>query len=358
VASLGRVALADGCAVFSFDGQFVHLVAHHNFADDWLEDTRQEYPMPTRTRISGRAILSGSIVQIPDVTLDPDYGSPHATRRGFRSLLGVPILRSGAPIGSIVIYRPEAGPFSGKQIELLKTFADQAVIAIENTRLFNELQVRTRDLQESLEYQTATSNVLQVISRSTFELQPVFEAIVATAARLCNAQTAFISSREEDAVLIRATFAVSPEFESFIGGRRLPLTRENVAGRTALEGRVVQVPDITNDPDFKLRESITIGKLRTVLGVPLLRDRNVVGVITLGREWVESFTERQIELVRTFGDQAAIAVPPDRCDMRLVGGRVEQVGAPREGRHAQNRTRQVGRGDAAGLHEYPPESDL
>ncbi len=184
VESAVRLCDARYGAVFNFDGDLVHLVAHHNFSETWLEGVRKQYPMrPSRAHISGRAILSGSVVQIPDVALDHEYGSPLAVQRGFRSLLAVPILRSGAPIGSIVIYRPESGPFPDNEIELLQTFADQAVIAIENVRLFN-------DTKEALEQQTATSDILRLISSSPTDLRPVFRGVAETAARLLRADNA------------------------------------------------------------------------------------------------------------------------------------------------------------------------
>src|SRR5258705_3701840 len=193
VKSAVRLCGARDGAVFSFDGDLVHLVAHHNFSEARLEDVRKQYPMrPARAHISGRAILSGSIVQIPDVALDPEYGSPLAARGGFRSLLGVPILGGGAPIGAIVIYRPESGPFPDQQISLLKTFADQAVIAIENVRLFKELETRNRDLTESLEQQTATAQILRVMSRFPTDAQPLFATIVRSALRLCNGATSAV----------------------------------------------------------------------------------------------------------------------------------------------------------------------
>jgi two-component system, NtrC family, sensor kinase len=290
------------------EGDRVRTIATRGHEESYADELKQGFPLSGLTL--SKPLLEGKpFAHILDLAEDDDPASRRSFERsGTRTVLVVPLRRDDALFGMIVAGRQELRPFTDKQIDLLKTFADQAVIAIENVRLFNELRERTHDLEESLEFQTTTGSVLQVISRSVFDLQPVFETIVATASRLCNAQTAFISSREDDAMRIKATFAVSAEFERFIGGRRLPLSRQNVAGRTALEGRVVQVPDIANDPEFNLPESVSIGKLRTVLGVPLLREGNVVGVITLGREWVEPFTERQIELVRTFADQAVIAI--------------------------------------------------
>ncbi len=201
----------------------------------------------------------------------------------------------------------------------------QTVTAMENARLLGELRRRTDELQVSLEYQTATAEVLKVVSRSTFDIRSVFETIVATAARLCNAETAFISNREGEGNRVIATFAVSAEFNAFIRGRLLPVTRANVAGRTALEGRVVQVADIASDPEFNLPESVRIGKLRTVLGVPLLRDGSVIGVITLGRERVQLFSDAQIELLETFADQAVIAIENVRL-LNELRDRTDELG--------------------------------
>jgi len=251
-------------------------------------------------------------VHIANVAEDPEFVLTAIVQTGWHTALAVPILQDRNPVGAITVTRRGVAPFSQAQIDLLKTFADQAVIAIENVRLFNELNARTRDLEESLEYQTATSDVLKVISRSTFDLQPVFDTLVGTAARLCEADLAVLANTEEDGYRVVATFSTSPEFEAFIRGHLLPKGRGSIAGRAALEGRVVQVANLAADSEYTVREAITLQNTGTTLGVPLLREGVAVGTITLGRQRVEPFTERQIELVRSFADQAVIAIENTR----------------------------------------------
>ena len=231
-----------------------------------------------------------------------------AQKADLRTALGVPLLREGNPIGVIVVGRHAIQPFTDKQIELVETFADQAVIAIENVRLFDEVQARTRDLTEFLQQQTATADVLKVISRSTFDLQTVLSALIESAARLCSADQGAITREISGTFFRAATFGHSLEFSDYIRETPVHLDRSSVAGRALVEGRIVHIPDVQVDPEYTFSPGLDLGDFRTVIGVPMLREGVPIGVLALSRKDVLPFTDKQIELVSTFADQAAIAI--------------------------------------------------
>ena len=227
---------------------------------------------------------------------------------GIQTVLSVPLRLENRVLGLFGVYRQEQRPFSEKQIVLIENFAAQAVTAIENARLLNELRQRTDDLAESLQQQTATADVLKVISRSVFELQPVLDTLVATAARLCNAEMAFIFRRHGEVYRLAANCGFPPAYEAFLKGVALSPSRTTVTGRAALEGHPVHVVDILADPEYDMPETYGLGKSRTMLSVPLLREKVPIGMITVARQRVEPFTDKQVELVSTFADQAVIAI--------------------------------------------------
>ena len=254
-----------------------------------------------------RALKNRQVMHVADLREDRAYreGNPVAVAgadgAGMRTLLAVPMFKENEPVGAIVIYRREVRPFTEKQIELVTNFANQAVIAIENTRLLSELR-------ESLQQQTATADVLKVISRSTFDLQTVLDTLVELAAKLCEANDAFVFRREGETYRLAASYGYSPEYQEYMKRQSIEPGRGTLVGRTALEAGVVHIPDVLADPEYVWKESQKRGGFRTMLGVPLLREGSPIGVFAMTRRVAQPFSEKQIELLTTFADQAMIAI--------------------------------------------------
>jgi len=302
--------------VFRYDGELLSVVAHYNLDQTALDAYQKIWPMqPDNRTATGRTVLERKIVHIPDVEQEPRYTFAAAYRAsiGIRTYLGVPMLRDGNPIGAIALYRGHVALFSDREIELVKAFADQAVIAIENARLLNELR-------ESLQQQTATSEVLRVISSSPGELEPVFQAMLANAVRICEAKFGTLYLCEGDALRTIAMYGAPAAFAE--ARRRDPMVRPNpetTLGRALATKRAVQIGDVQDEPGYANAPTGTTGaqfaKLsgaRTVLAVPMVKENELVGAIVIYRQQVRPFTDKQVELVTNFAAQAVIAIENTR----------------------------------------------
>jgi GAF domain-containing protein len=305
-----RLCNADSGSVFTYDGTLVHLQSLDNTSPERSDALRGVYPLvPTLETVGGRAILTRQPVHISDVRDDPAYVLPTLQDAGLRSVLSVPMLRDGLPVGIIIVHTWETPrPFSRTQIDLLKTFADQAVIAIQNVRLFTELEARNRDLTETLEQQTATGEILRVISSSPTDIQPVLDTVAESASRLCDALDVGIFRLDADRLRLVAHHG--PISAGPIGEFTVPLVRGTVGGRSVIDARPLQVPDLTaevNEFPEGVQNARRFG-FRTILSVPLLREGLAIGCLQLRRAEVQLFSDRQIALLQTFADQAVIAI--------------------------------------------------
>jgi GAF domain-containing protein len=305
--------------VFRFDGELLHWRASHNVGPSFVDLLKAKFPMrPDSSQVAGRAVLTKSVVRLEDALSDPDYDQrfPHAM--GWRRLLGVPMLRGDELLGVIVVGWAESGPVPKAQEDLLKTFADQAVIAIENVRLFEAEQQRTRELSESLEQQTATSEVLAVISSSPGRLEPVFQSVLDNAVRICDAKFGFMNRYESDTWKIVAVHGAVPAYTEYLQehGYKRP-GPETVVTRIATTGQLVHIADLAASRGYAERDPVVVaavelGGVRTMLGVPMLKEGKLIGAILLYRQEVRPFTDKQIALVQNFAAQAVIAIENTR----------------------------------------------
>ena len=305
-------------AIYTFDGELVHFASAYGFSPDQIAGLKAKYPVHVNDRsvLSSRAILAKTSVHIQDVMVDPYYDRQHAALSDSRRLLAVPMLREGIPLGAIVAAWAEAGASPKQHEDLLKVFAAQAVIAIENTRLLKELRQRTDDLSEALEQQTATSEVLSVISSSPGELEPVFETMLANAVRICEATFGNMYLRDGEVFRIAAAHNTPPPLLEH--RRRVPLQRPTSAfGRMVRTKEVVHVADLLADPRYAEREpevvtGVELGGIRTLLIVPMLKEKDLIGALTIYRQEVRPFNDKQIDLVKNFANQAVIAIENTR----------------------------------------------
>jgi PAS domain S-box-containing protein len=305
-----RLCDAFDAVIFLRNGELLVRRAHYGP----IPVSNAERPL-SRTWTGGRSVVDRKPVHVHDMQSEqiefPD-GHMRARQLGHRTIFSVPLLRGEEAIGCLTIRRSEVRPFTAKQIELAETFADQAVIAILNVGLFNEVQQRTNDLSELLQQQTATADVLKVISRSTFDLQPVLDTLISSACRLCEADIGAVRYQDGSTYRLAADYGFAPEWRDHLARQSAKPHRGSIFGRTVVEERTVHIPDVLADPQFTRLATQKLMGFRAALGVPLIREGRVFGVLNLFRFAPRSFTEKQIELVEIFADQAVIAIENTR----------------------------------------------
>ena len=318
-----RVCGAKFGTIYGREGDALHLVARHNAPLALAAGPRPRYYRSQTTPL-GRLFMTKQVVHVSDLAAEKSYTEQHdagvsaaVELGGVRTMLAVPMLKENELVGAFLLFRQEVLPFTDKQIELLQNFAAQAVIAIENARLLNELR-------QSLDQQTATADVLKTIGRSTFDLQTVLDTLTNSAAKLCAADKGAIWQRDGVFLRLIANYRVPPEAVRYLAEHPLQADRSSVTGRALVEGRAIHVADVASEPNYGAGGFSVVGGYRTLLGVPLLRGGTTIGVFGLSRDEVNSFTDKQIELVTTFADQAVIAIENARL-LKVLRERTEEV---------------------------------
>src|SRR3974390_2164751 len=298
--------------LYLYDGDRVRIAATKNFTPAPTSQVLelQQLKRPERTHLAGRAILDCKVIHVHDVLADPEYSRELALAGGWRAVLAVPLLREGKPVGALSVAKAEPVPFSDRQIQLLNTFADQALIAIENVRLFGAEQARTRELSEALEQQTATSEVLKVISSSLNDLKPVFETIGQRAEKLCETEISVVSLVDGNMIRLASINGIAEEgVEALRRTFPLRLDDESVTARAVRTCAICHVPDVLTDAH---KDVAQVSGYRACVAVPVIRDGQVIGAIFVARKKPGLFADAQVALLKTFADQAVIAIENTR----------------------------------------------
>ena len=325
-----RLCSADQGTVAQRKGDTFYRSVSYGFSPVYLDYVKDIPVKPGRDTGTARALLEGKVIHIPDVLADPDFTWKEGQRLGgFRTVLGVPMLRDGVAVGVLALTRSSVQPFSGEQIALVENFAAQAVIAIENARLLNELRQRTTDLTEALEQQTATSEVLQIISKSPGDLEPVFASMLENAARVCEASMGAIYRWNGEGLLLVATHNMAPAYAEALGRSPLRPTPDGYVRRIVETKAVLHFADLAAQPAYAERKpmavaAVEVGGIRTFVAVPMLKESKLIGTLVLYRREVRPFTDKQIELVKDFANQAVIAIENTRL-LKELRERTEEV---------------------------------
>ncbi len=334
--SANRLIGGFSSTVFRFIDGVAHLKAFTPTTPEADEVLTSTFPRPVADFPPFQMAQAGKVAQIPDTEALSDEILNIARARGFRSMLFSPLMNNDESIGFVAVTRIQPGAFADHHVQLLQTFADQAVIAISNVGLFKEVQERTRDLSESLQQQTATADVLKVISRSTFDLQTVLETLIKSAVELSGANRGSIFLREGDVFPLKAASSTTPEFLQYWAANPPKAGRGSATSRVIGSGKVEMIPDVLEDPEMQMPASSLV-RIRGTLGVPMLRDNKVEGVLVLTRPEPGTFTKSQIDLVQTFADQAVIAVENVRLFDETQSRTKELAASLEELRAAQDR---------------------